>query len=203
MPLSAAPDVSAPEKFSGLPPELALQPAARLLTRLIEDPGFWEAELLPSLEAARGAQECYVVRCHDAPGGSYSRQVFVWSPGTGTRVHDHSFWGVYRCAPGSVLEERYERLDDGSRSGHPRMKKVWKLPWSPDDGASMRASWATRRRAWRHARHDDGRGGRLGAPGIRNPRRRLRAADRAPLPQPVVRRIAGGRLYRKVAQRLL
>jgi len=26
---------------------------------------------------------------------------------------DHSSWGVYCCAVGSILEERYERLDDG------------------------------------------------------------------------------------------
>ncbi len=134
--VAAAPDISVPEQFSGLPPELALQPAARFLTRLIEDPGFWEAEILPSLEAPRGAEEWHVARCLDAPDNSYSLQVFVWPAGTGTRVHDHSSWGVYRCVLGSVLEERYERLDDASRLDHARLRKVWELAWAPEDGVS-------------------------------------------------------------------
>jgi hypothetical protein len=37
---------------------------------------------------------------------------------------------------GSVLEERYERLDDGSLSDYSRLKKAWQLLWSPEDGAS-------------------------------------------------------------------
>lgn len=73
---------------------------------------------------------------HDAENGSFSLQVFVWPPGTGTRVHDHSSWRAYCCAVGSVLEKRYERLDDGSRPDHARLKKVWQLWWSREDGAS-------------------------------------------------------------------
>jgi hypothetical protein len=53
-----------------------------------------------------------------------------------TKVHYHSSWGAYCCAIGSVLEERYERLDDGSRHDHARLKKVWQLLWSSEDGAS-------------------------------------------------------------------
>ena len=37
---------------------------------------------------------------------------------------------------GSVLEERYERLDDGSQLNHARLKKVWQLSWSPEDEVS-------------------------------------------------------------------
>ena len=36
----------------------------------------------------------------------------------------------------SVLEERYERLDDGSRLEHALLKQVWRLSWSPEDGVS-------------------------------------------------------------------
>ncbi len=73
---------------------------------------------------------------YDGEDGSYSLQIFVWPPGTRTRIHDHTSWGAYCCAVGSVLEERYERLDDGSRPGHARLKKVWQLWWSREDGAS-------------------------------------------------------------------
>jgi len=93
-----------------------------------------DSEILPLLEGAEEAEDWYVARHYE--DSSYSLQVFVWPPGTGTRIHDHSAWGVYRCVAGSVLEERYERLDDGSRSGHARLKRVWQLAWSPEDGAS-------------------------------------------------------------------
>ncbi len=53
-----------------------------------------------------------------------------------TEIHDHYSWGVYCCVVGSVLEERYERLDDGSRSDHAQLKKIWQLLWSREDGAS-------------------------------------------------------------------
>jgi predicted metal-dependent enzyme (double-stranded beta helix superfamily) len=60
-----------------------------------------------------------------APDGSYSLQVFVWPPGTATRIHDHVSWGAYACALGTIFEERYERLDNGSVRGQARLKKSW------------------------------------------------------------------------------
>ena len=53
----------------------------------------------------------------------------------GTQIHDHTSWGAYCCVVGSVLEERYERLD-GLQEGHARLRKVWQLMWSRGDGAS-------------------------------------------------------------------
>ena len=67
---------------------------------------------------------------------SYSLQIFVWPPSTETKIHNHSSWGVYCCAAGSVLEERYERLDDGSQLDHARLEKIWQLMWSREDGPS-------------------------------------------------------------------
>ena len=137
MSLTAAPDVSQLEKLSELPPELALQPAARFLDRLVEDPKFFETEILPFLQKVQRRKDWYVARRYTDEEGSYSLQVFVWPPGSSTRVHDHSSWGVYRCVMGSVLEERYERLDDGSRPEHAHLRKVWQLTWSPEDGISI------------------------------------------------------------------
>ena len=67
---------------------------------------------------------------------SYSLQVFVWPPGSATRIHDHSSWGAFCCVVGSVQEERYERIDDGSLPDHARLKKLWRLEWSRKDGIS-------------------------------------------------------------------
>jgi predicted metal-dependent enzyme (double-stranded beta helix superfamily) len=136
MTISLAPYTNELRKISELPTEMALRRAARFLARLVEDPAFLENEILPVLQDARGAKDWYVARRHDAEDGAYSLQTFVWPPGTGTRIHDHSSWGAYCCAAGSVLEERYERLDDRSLSDHARLNKAWQLWWSPEDGAS-------------------------------------------------------------------
>lgn len=125
------------QKLSELPMRLALQEAAPFLAHLVEDPSFLEAEIHPLLEEARGTGgDWYVDHSYEGEDHSYSLQVFVWPPGTETMIHDHSCWGVYCCAVGSVLEERYERLDDGCRLDHAHLKKIWQLKWSREDGAS-------------------------------------------------------------------
>ncbi len=129
-------DTNELREISELPVDSALRRAAAFLADLAEDPAYFEATILPVLEEARGKEEWYVARRHDAPDGSFSLRVFVWPPGTGTNIHDHASWGAYRCAYGAVLEERYERLDDRSRADHARLKKVWRLSWSPEDGVS-------------------------------------------------------------------
>jgi predicted metal-dependent enzyme (double-stranded beta helix superfamily) len=134
---SLALDTNEPQKLSELPTELALRRAAPFLAHLVKDPTFLEAEILPFLGEARGTEEgWYVAHSYVSEDHSFSLQVFVWPPGTETKIHDHSSWGVYCCAVGSVLEERYERLDDGSRPDHARLKKIWQLWWSREDGAS-------------------------------------------------------------------
>src|SRR5919107_4982266 len=130
------PDTNNLQKICDLPTELALQRAAAFLARLVKDPDFVASRILPSLKGASHAQDWYVAHRLDADDGSFSLQVFVWPPGTRTKIHDHSSWGAYCCAAGTVLEERYERLDDGARPEHARLKKVWRLRWSGEDGAS-------------------------------------------------------------------
>ena len=132
-----APETNELQKLSELPTELALQQAASFLAHLVKDPIFLEAEILPLLQEARAREEdWYVAHSYEGKEDSFSLQVFVWPPGTQTNIHDHSSWGVYCCAVGSVLEERYERLDDGSRPDHAHLKKIWQLLWSREDGAS-------------------------------------------------------------------
>jgi predicted metal-dependent enzyme (double-stranded beta helix superfamily) len=125
------------QKLSSLPTELALQRAAPLVVHLVNDPSFLEAEILPILEKTSGAKEdWYVAQSYEGENRCFSLQVFVWPPSTRTKIHDHSSWGVYCCALGTVLEERYERLDDGSRPDHANLKEIWQLAWSREDGAS-------------------------------------------------------------------
>jgi predicted metal-dependent enzyme (double-stranded beta helix superfamily) len=131
-----APDTSKLEKLSNLPAELALQKAVPFLAHLVRDPAFLDEYVLPLLKEAGRTEDWYVAHRYDAQDGSYSLQIFVWPAGTRTQIHDHTSWGAYCCAVGSVLEERYERLDDGSHLNHARLKKVWELSWSTQDGVS-------------------------------------------------------------------
>jgi predicted metal-dependent enzyme (double-stranded beta helix superfamily) len=119
-----------------LPTETALPRAARFLADLVKEPVFLGSQILPLLGEAGYAEGWYVARRYDAHDGAYSLQVFVWPAGTGTKIHDHSSWGAYACAVGTVLEERYDRIDDGSQTGYARLEKAWQLCWSPEDGAS-------------------------------------------------------------------
>jgi predicted metal-dependent enzyme (double-stranded beta helix superfamily) len=114
--------------------ELALREAIPVLSRLVSDPDFHNSHVLPLLEEAGRAEDWYVAYRHDHPDCSYSLQVFVWPPGSATRIHDHSSWGAFCCVVGSVLEERYERADDGSLSDYARLKKLWPLGWRREDG---------------------------------------------------------------------
>lgn len=131
-----APNTDELRRISLLPTERALPQAATFLADLVKDRAFVGSQVVPLIEEAKDSEDWYVARRHEADDGSYSLKVFVWPPGTGTRIHDHASWGAYACAAGSVLEERYERLDDGSKPDHARLKKVWQLSWSPEDGAS-------------------------------------------------------------------
>ena len=130
-------DTNELQKLSELPTELALQQASPFLAHLVKDPTFLQAEIRPLLEEARTTEgDWYVAKRYEGEDHSYSLQIFVWPPSTETKIHDHSSWGVYCCAVGSVLEERYERLDDGSRLDHAHLKKIWQLMWSREDGVS-------------------------------------------------------------------
>jgi len=116
--------------------ELALREAIPVLSRLVSGLDFQSSHVLPLLEEVGRAEDWYVAYRHDDPDCSYSLQVFVWPPGSATRIHDHSSWGAFCCVVGSVLEERYERADDGSLSDYARLKKLWPLRWRREDGIS-------------------------------------------------------------------
>ncbi len=124
------------EALAALPLELALREAVPYLVRLSDNPAFLNAHVLRLLQEAREVKDWYVAYSCNGQDGSCSLQVFFWPPGSRTQIHDHTSWGAYYCVVGSVLEERYERLDDGSQANHARLKKAWQLWWSREDGAS-------------------------------------------------------------------
>ncbi len=130
------PQVRGLEGICELAPELALRAAVPMLAHLAKDAAFLNTHVLPLLEAASESEDWYVAHTYEGQDNSYSLQVFVWPPGSRTQIHDHTSWSVYCCVVGSVLEERYERLDDGSRPDHARLKKSWQLSGGRQDGVS-------------------------------------------------------------------
>ena len=113
-----------------------LREAVPVLSRLVSDPDFLHAHVLPLLAEAEKAGDWYVASRNDSPDGTCSLQVFVWPPWSETRIHDHASWGALRCAVGSLFEERYVRLDDGSRPNHAPLKLLWRRNWREGDGIS-------------------------------------------------------------------
>jgi predicted metal-dependent enzyme (double-stranded beta helix superfamily) len=114
--------------------EVALWDTIPLLSSLMDDAAFLGSRVLPLVEDT--AEDWYVAHHHDSPDGSYSLQIFVWPPGSWTRIHDHSTWGGFFCAVGSMLEVRYERLDNGSVPYHAHLKELWRVAWGREDGIS-------------------------------------------------------------------
>jgi predicted metal-dependent enzyme (double-stranded beta helix superfamily) len=129
------PDLRESEPYYDLPLELTLESAVLLLDRLSSDLGFLASHVLPILREPPRSEPFYVSHQHDYPDGS-ALQVFVWAPGSRTPVRDHSAWGAFRCVVGTIVEERYERLDHSSRPGYARLRKAWRQVWGKHDGAS-------------------------------------------------------------------
>jgi predicted metal-dependent enzyme (double-stranded beta helix superfamily) len=132
----AAPELGELGSLTKLAPELALRRAVPLLGRLVKDRIFLDEHILPILKEDEEVDDWYLAHRCEGKDGYFSLETFVWPAGTRTQIHDHTSWGAYCCVAGSVLEERYERLDNGSQLDHARLKKLWQLSWSPEDGPS-------------------------------------------------------------------
>ncbi len=79
-------------RISALPKEPALRQAATFLADLVRDPAFLESEILPLLNEAKGSEDWYVARRHDAEDGSFSLQ--VWLLGINAIAWAKMAWGV-------------------------------------------------------------------------------------------------------------
>ena len=51
-------------------------------------------------------------------------------------------WAAYHCVVGSLIEERYERLDDGAQPSTARLRKLWQRSLRNEDGASTVGAYA-------------------------------------------------------------
>lgn len=133
--MSIAPDMSGLYKLSETP-DPTLQEAVPILVRLVRERSFLDSYILPLMEQTECIKDWHLAYCYEGEGGSCSLQIFVWPPGSETKVHDHSSWGAFCCVVGALSEERYERLDSGVRPNQARLRKVWQRAWKREDGIS-------------------------------------------------------------------
>ncbi|MBI4257762.1 MAG: sulfurtransferase TusA family protein, partial [Thaumarchaeota archaeon] len=61
---------------------------------------------------------------HRPPDRSYSVISMVWGATQAFPIHDHLSWGLIGVYQNSIREERYERLDDGSKEGYAEIKET-------------------------------------------------------------------------------
>jgi predicted metal-dependent enzyme (double-stranded beta helix superfamily) len=130
------------DQLAQLPATLAVREAAPALERLVNEPLFLNTYVLPLLSRVAPARDPHIAHTFLSSESGYSLQVFVWAPGSGTPIHDHTSWGAYYCVVGSVLEDRYERLDDGAQLNRAHLRASWRRSLRRDDGVSTVAPYA-------------------------------------------------------------
>src|SRR5215210_2611394 len=115
-------------------PELEFDQSSAFLTQLARDPRFIATQILSSISFASSGTEPTIIATYGLREASPCLQVFVWPAGAATPIHDHTSWGAYHCVVGTLMEERYERLDDGAQPSTARLRKVWQRPLRNQDG---------------------------------------------------------------------
>jgi len=98
----------------------------------------------PHLECTpRTGADPIILATYAAQGGSGAAlHLFYWPVGAATPIHDHTSWGVYQCVDGALLEDRYQRLDDGEQPETAHLRKRWRRRWGHWEGASTVGAYA-------------------------------------------------------------
>jgi predicted metal-dependent enzyme (double-stranded beta helix superfamily) len=130
------------DQLAQLPPALAMAEVGPFLDYLVNEPTFLHTQILPLLDCVAPARDPHIAHTFISPAGGCSLQVFVWAPGASTPIHDHTSWGAYSCVVGSLLEQRYQRLDDEAQPNRAHLRSLWRRVWRGGDGASTVAPYA-------------------------------------------------------------
>jgi predicted metal-dependent enzyme (double-stranded beta helix superfamily) len=118
-------------------PDIRLDEATEFMAQLTHNPAFVTTQIVPFVTWAAPTREPSIPISYGTREASTCLQVFVWPAGATTPIHDHTSWGAYQCVIGSLVEQRYERLDDGEQPSIARLRKAWQRSWCSEDGASM------------------------------------------------------------------
>src|SRR5262245_24201222 len=130
------------DQLAQLPAAFARAQAGLWLEAPVTEPTFLKTQIVPLLDRLAPADDPSIARTFVSPLGGCSLQVFVWAPGSKTPIHDHTSWGTYYCVVGSVLEDRYKRLDDGTQLNRAHLRFSWRRLLQRTDRASTVAPYA-------------------------------------------------------------
>jgi len=111
------------ERLARLDAGEATLEAAAWLKQLVADDYFLESQVLPLFDQLDAGHETSMAVLADG-GGAYSLLAFHWPVGSATPIHDHGSWAVLSVAIGCLREERFQRLDVGSQSDHPHLRRL-------------------------------------------------------------------------------
>lgn len=129
------------ESLAPLPATTALDQVRSLLTTLTRDTELFQDRVLPLLEQSPVREPITVVPLTDT-AMPVSVALFAWAPGAATEIHDHSSWGAFGTVIGSLTEERYARLDDGTQLNVAHLRKAWQRVWNRAHGISLLLPYA-------------------------------------------------------------
>lgn len=68
---------------------------------------------LPEAMAQGGVPHYRQYLLYGDPRNRFSLLSYVWGPGQGTPIHDHTVWGVIGCLRGNEFAQKYERFPSG------------------------------------------------------------------------------------------
>ncbi len=140
--MTSTPNMREFERLYRQLPELGFDQSSAFLARLARDREFIATQILSSVSSASSGMEPIITATYGHREASPCLQVFVWPAGAATPIHDHTSWGAYHCVVGTLIEERYERLDDGAQPSTARLRKVWQRSLRNEDGASTVGAYA-------------------------------------------------------------
>jgi predicted metal-dependent enzyme (double-stranded beta helix superfamily) len=140
--MTSSPNMNELDRLYRRLPELEFAESRAFLAQLVRDPGFMATQILSSLPYASFGAEPMITATYGLREASPCLQVFVWPAGAATPIHDHTSWGAYHCVVGTLQEERYERLDDGTQPSTAHLRKRWQRPLRNQDGASTVGAYA-------------------------------------------------------------
>ena len=111
-------DLAAIVEEQGTDYRTLVERAKPLLEHLLADMSW----LPPQCYELPGDRGHYLVYRH--PEGAYTIWSWVFGPRQRTRVHDHKSWGLVGVWRGTEHEEKFTRVDDGSRAEYAELRSL-------------------------------------------------------------------------------
>ena len=129
-------DIRELDRLAGVSARLVLQQAISVVRRLAGEFGKRLNAGMPDAAAGTGGGP-QIVEYLEGRADRWWLGYFLWLPGTATPIHDHTSWGIYSCAGGTILEERYRRLDDGAQPNRAHLRLRWRRWWKQGESSGL------------------------------------------------------------------